>query len=353
LGKTAVPKIEVANVVDEMEKKSLVSDFGSLQLEMFLNEEPTIEVETYVYMKNSLISKQSMPKTLNLPVGDYDIKIIEQTTKAEQWLRGIQIKKGKTVERSLNFFSGSLLSQVTVNKELTTDANVYVYRSGEHKHFRKGSASKIIRLPVGTYDIKVVERTMGAEQWLYAVEVDKGKLRKQQFDFLRAGFQVWATINRELTTEAHFNIYSHDSKFSNRKVQAQLEQPQIIYVSPGTYDIETTSFGIQKTKWARDIEVKAGDLRSLEFNFSLSGVLVGVKLNGVYTDNANIEIYPAGKKQFIRRIRSSQREEVRIILPPGRYDLRAVDFDQRNDEWHKGILLAEGKIIKQHFNFKP
>jgi hypothetical protein len=334
---------------------------AGFRVQVNVNEKPSSEATVMLYPSGSSTPIRMRPvdpegqQIIYAPPGIYDLAVREHTTEIVQWVRNISGEVGEVVEQSFNFFSGGLRANVTVNEEPTVEADIYVYRSGENQFIRKRqvgiNGENIICLPVGTFDIRVVERTTETGQWLRGVQVGQGELLEHQFNFMRAGFQVQAKINGELTAEARFELYPHGEDKPRRIVQAQVEQPQIIYIPPGTYDIKTLAFNVQGVKWAREITLEAGDVHPLEFDFPLSGLLLGVTLDGEYTGNARIEAYPAGESQPLKKTRASFKGELQLILPAGEYDLRVVDFATRQEKWHRGISLAEGQILKQHFEF--
>lgn len=265
-----------------------------------------------------------------------------------------ELKKAfeQTVSEAVN---AGFRARVTVNGNPTSEATIMLYPSGANVPVRMRSADlageQVIYAPPGIYDLAVREHTTETMQWVRGITGEVGEIVEQSFNFLRGGFQLKATINGELTTEARFDIYRQGEKIPRRKVQAKLMQPQIVYIPPGTYDIKTIAFEAQDVRWMRGVAAEAGETQSLEANFQLSGFLVGVTLNGEYTGNARIEVYHEGESQPLRNVRAGFQGKVRIVLPPGRYDLRVFDFISKQDIWHRGISLNKGQIIEQNFDF--
>ncbi len=336
-------------------------DIG-FRVRVTVNYNPTSEATIMLYPDGSDVPVRQRSadlagrRIIYAPPGLYDLAVREHTTQTLQWERGISGEKGNVVEKSFNFLRGGFLPEVTVNGNPTTEADIYVYRRGENNPIRVRSAEmeglEVIYLPMGTFDIKVVERTTESKQWWRGVEIGQGDILEHQFDFLRAGFKIEAKINEKHTIEARFDVYRKGEKTPRRRVQAELKQPQVIYVPPGTYDIKTTAFDIQELKWVRGVTVKAGELRGIEANFQLSGFLVGVTLNGRYSGGARIEVYREGESQPIRNIRAGYQGKTKLVLPPGRYNLRAFEFISKQDIWHRGISLTEGQLIEQSFDFQ-
>ncbi|HHL39322.1 MAG TPA: hypothetical protein ENJ37_02340 [Deltaproteobacteria bacterium] len=128
------------------------------------------------------------PARFHLPPGTYDVKVRFGTT--EQWLRGVDVKEGERVKRTMNFARGS----VVVNVFAGDDEVIGVKRIPKLLWwcdvFKAGTSEKVdgtvtfpveLDLVVGSYDIKV--HYMGAEKVLEGVEVREGKTRKLKADF--------------------------------------------------------------------------------------------------------------------------------------------------------------------------
>ncbi len=289
------------------------------------------------------------------PPGVYDIAVREHTVESVQRIEGVTGKVGETVKHTFNFLRGGLQVKVNVDSQPTTEADIYVFKKGNKNPIRSRQTNikgqELIYLPIGEFDVQVVERTTKEEQWWKGVNVRPGDLLKHKFDFFRAGFQIKATINNEITAEARFDIFPKGQNNPLHQVQAQIKQPQIIYLPAGTYGIKATAFPVQEVSYSKQITIEAGKIQPIDFNFLASGFLVEVLLNGEYTGDANIEIYQAGKSHPIKKSRSSFLKKTQFILPAGTYDLRALNFTPRQEQWRKGIVVEKGQLSEERFEF--
>ncbi len=334
---------------------------AGFRVKVTVNDAPTSEATIRLYPSGSTTPIRTRPtdlagkQVIYTPPGLYDLEVREHSTDSVQWARGLSGEVGQVVEKNFNFLRGALQAKVTVNKEPTVEADIYVYRSGTRELIRKRQAElggkAVIYLPLGSLDIQVVERTTESEQWWRNVKVKQGDSLERQFDFLRAGFKLRATVNGALSIESRFDLYRQGEKTPRRKVQAQVKQPQIIYIPPGIYNIETLSFAVQQVKWSRGITVGAGEIYPLEINFSPAGFLVGVTLNGEPTGSARIEAYQRGESQPYKQTRASFKEQTQLVLPVGEYDLRVQEFYTRQEKWHRGLYITEGQMLELRFDF--
>lgn len=294
-------------------------------------------------------------EVIYVPPGTYDIAVREHTTEVVQRTEGVSGKVGELVDKKVNFLRGGLLVKVSVDGKPTTEADINIYRSGENKLARKRrpqpNGEETVFLPIDTFDIQVIERTTEADNWWRGVKVEQGKILEKRFDFVRSGFQVKATINGVITPEARFDIFHPGETVPKRQVQAQVEQPQYIYLPAGTYDIKALAFGIKNVQWKRGVKIEPGEVKPLDFNLLASGLMLGVTLNGELTGDANIEIYNTGGTSPIKKVRASYTGKKQIILPEGQYDLRVVEFSTRQEKWRKGLILQEGKVSEINFDF--
>ncbi|MEA4884034.1 MAG: VWA domain-containing protein [Clostridia bacterium] len=141
-----------------------------------------------VYFNGKEIGKYSQMRKvekgvyeLQVPVGVHDIEIEPELAGiGKQWLRGVEVTGGATVEKTLDLGGSGLLRIRVILDGKPAGASVRVYfngkESGKYSQMRKAEKGVCeLQVPAGVHDIEIDPDAKGiSNQWIRGVEVTGG-----------------------------------------------------------------------------------------------------------------------------------------------------------------------------------
>jgi Ca-activated chloride channel family protein len=215
-------------------------------------------------------SGDSNPRIFALPDGTYDVTARAVSIKGapEQRLAGIEIRDGATIEKSVDFGTGTLSVKVTRNGALS-DATIQVYRAGTRESAAAGRTyrqaetnPKTLRLQAGTYDVEIasVEVTGKPTKRWESVEVEGSTPTELAHDFAGGVLRVGAVAAGKLVDAVVSISASGESKVvaQGRTYTAAKTNPKSFELAPGNYTVTVKP-------------VKPAGAKPLSFEVSLSG----------------------------------------------------------------------------------
>lgn len=226
-------------------------------------------------------SKETNPRIIPLPDGVYDVEVIPLGIKGadKQIIKGVEIKQGETVEKTVDFGFGELTVGVTRNGSLS-DATVTVYEPGTKNYVAGGrtygspdSNPKRIKLSPGVYDISVgsVEIADKPLETIPGVEIKSGATTEKSVEFKSGILMVGASSGGEL---ADATIYITDSKTGEpvaggRTYTNPNNNPKEYVLSPGTYKVVVKAVKL-KEALPKEFEVVVKQGETVERNAQFS-----------------------------------------------------------------------------------
>jgi hypothetical protein len=117
---------------------------------------------------------------LKLPPGIYDLEIYYLELMQSKWLRNVSVKAGDNIEKIVRFQFGQVEVNVLGPDGKGLYSTVTAYKAGTTEMVRTHSSSQaFLKLPLGTYDIKVYSMTLQQEKWMRGISVtDGGKIQR-------------------------------------------------------------------------------------------------------------------------------------------------------------------------------
>lgn len=217
-------------------------------------------------------SEETNPRAVPLPAGIYDVRVRALDLRGDTVRRfeGIEIVKGETVEREVDFSSGELAVTVTHNGELG-DAVVRVYVAGTtdevgagRTYTRAASNPEVMRLTVGTYDVTVgsVEIASGPEQRFEGVVVGPGERAERAVAFESGTLRIGATHGAELVDVVVSVIDTATGKKTKRgrTYVNPSSNPGTFVVPPGEYRVTVGAVRLEgRPQREFEVTVAAGE----------------------------------------------------------------------------------------------
>jgi len=166
---------------------------GKLGMKVYKNSRPVtawIEVfksGTRERVKTFYTKRGSIPKSVKLPAGTYLVKATYRspTTKHQKSLKNVVIEEGRSVNKKIAFYDGTLKVKVTKDG-VPVYAKVVAYKSGSRKiasyaFSNKLSGSCSLILENGRYDIKV--SNYRDKKSLTGISIKSGKTKNIKVEF--------------------------------------------------------------------------------------------------------------------------------------------------------------------------
>lgn len=226
-------------------------------------------------------SKETNPRIIPLPDGVYDVEVIPLGIKGadKQVLKGVEIKQGETVEKTVDFGFGELTVGVTRNGSLS-DATVTVYEPGTKNYVAGGrtyrspdSNPKRIKLSPGVYDLSVgsVEIADKPLETIPDVEIKSGAATEKSVEFKSGILMVGASSGSGLVDAT---IYITDSitgepVAGGRTYTDPNNNPKEYVLSPGTYKVIVKAVKLKDTS-PEEFELKVSEGETVEQNAQFS-----------------------------------------------------------------------------------
>ena len=226
-------------------------------------------------------SEETNPRIIPLPDGVYDVEVIPLGIKGaeKQILKGVEIKQGETVEKTVDFGFGEISVGVTRNGSLS-DATVTVYEPGTKNNVAGGrtyrsadSNPKKIKLSPGVYDLSVgsVEIADKPLETIPGVEIKSGETSERSVEFKSGILMVGASSGSGLVDAT---IYITDSTTGGpvaggRTYTDPNNNPKEYVLSPGNYKVVVKAVKLKDTSPEEfEVEVKQGETveRSAQFS---------------------------------------------------------------------------------------
>jgi len=223
------------------------------------------------------------PRLIPLPDGKYDVSVRSVTIKGapEQKLSGIEIRNGGTVEKVVDFSTGTLRVKVTRNGKLS-DATVTAYRSGTSEivagsrtYTRADSNPSSLRLQAGSYDIVISSVEIAGKpthRW-DKVAVEGTAVVDLQHELASGVLRVGAKAAGKLV-DAVVRVSrsgAKETEAQGRTYTAATSNPKTFELGPGTYTVTVSPvkpLGAEPVVLEATIEAGGTVERTAEFSIA-------------------------------------------------------------------------------------
>jgi phage tail protein X len=281
--------------------------------------------------------------------GKYDVKATESNTNKSLWQKNIEIQDGKTTDIAFSFAQSKMLLSATDDNNKETYTYYQVFKAGTKEEVKTSEGSgqvKIIIVP-GKYDIKAFNNDTKTEIWEKDVELESGKTFEKQFKFAQGKILLSAVDSNDEKTYTYYQIFKAGTE---KQVKANEGSSQVkMILPPGKYDIKATNNDTQAKVWEKGIELKGGETFEKQFKFAQGKILLSSVVSNDEKTYTYYQIFKAGTEKQAKANEGSS--QVKIILPPGKYDIKATNNDTQAEIWEKGIELKGGETFKKQFKF--
>ncbi len=236
------------------------------------------------------------------------------------------------------------------------DAWVKAFKAGTREEVdgsRTYRDSAHMYLPAGQYDIdiKPLENTDISGTTIH-VDIKSGEAGHHTVSFDGASLHVFTTNNNE-GCDALVKMYDKATGAVATSTRTY-SRSKTVEVNPGTYDITFEALavkGVASSHKVENLEIKAGETKTISHNFETGLALIGVKTaQGVLID-ATINIHDAstGKNVAAGRTYTSANSNPRqFVLSPGNYKVKIVTLGA-----HKGnsqtvdVTISTGETVEK------
>ena len=219
-------------------------------------------------------SKETNPRILPIEPGVYQVeaKLIAARGIAKQVIKEIEVKKGETTEKVIDFSAGELAVKVTRNGKLS-DAVVHVYPKGEKKVLTQSrtyrsakSNPKVFELSPGEYDIVIgsVEVSGKPETRISGVSIKANQKTTKEHQFSSGTLRVGA-INGESLVDAVIHvrqIETNKQSAQGRTYTSSNSNPKEFELSPGNYTVKL-----------KPIKLKGAEPKEIKITIEAGGVI--------------------------------------------------------------------------------
>ncbi len=226
-------------------------------------------------------SEETNPRIIPLPDGMYDVEVIPLGIKGadKQVMKGVEIKQGETVEKTVDFGFGELTIGVTRNGSLS-DATVTVYEPGTKNYVAGGrtyrspdSNPKRIKLSPGVYDMSVgsVEIADKPLETIPDVEIKSGATTEKSVEFKSGILMVGASSGSGLAdaTISITDSITGGPVAGGRTYTDPKNNPKEYVLSPGTYKVVVKAVKLKDSSPEEfEVEVKQGEKVERNAQFS-------------------------------------------------------------------------------------
>ena len=194
-------------------------------------------------------TEETNPRIIPLAEGTYNVKVTAVGLRGDhkRQLEGLEVKDGETVEKVVDFSSGTLSVQATRNGELS-DVTVRVYRPGTKKEVAAGRTyvseetnPKTFELTAGTYDVTLsaVEMTDRPKVGFEGVVVEGQEQTDLSHDFTSGELRIGAREGADLldVVVSVRNAEAGKEVARGRTYTKAKSNPASWILQPGTYRV--------------------------------------------------------------------------------------------------------------------
>ena len=210
-----------------------------------------------------------------------------------------------------------------------------------------------IPLADGRYDVTIL--AMGLEGNIrrqFPLEIENGSTVEKEFDFTSGEISIGATRNGA-PSDARFTVYSRGTKdvaATGRTYTAMEDNPKVVAITPGEYDIELDALEIggTPTHRFRPITVEPGKRVEVTHDFTSGEVQVGVKRGAELVDaTVNIKGFDGTEVGAGRTYVSESSNPKNFTVPPGTYLLKVGVL--RGERYEREITVKAGETVTETF----
>lgn len=214
------------------------------------------------------------PARIRLEPGLYAVKVTDTglPEKPSVTFADIKIQQGKTVAKTAEF-TASHLKVMATKQGGPFRAHVRVYAEGEKRHLAQKDTSKdqpaVFQLLPGIYDVKVEDFSLPDKPVvsLKGVEVKAGETIEKIAEFASEGTLSLTAIKGGKLFRAHVWVYPEGEKRHLVRKDTSKDQPAVIDLLPGIYDIKVEDFSDRSFKEFKGIVIESDKTNNMEATF--------------------------------------------------------------------------------------
>ena len=227
-------------------------------------------------------SAETNPRVIPLPDGTYDVRVeaVRISGRPSQELKGITIAAGTTVEKTVDFGTGTLRVKATRDGALS-DVTVNVYHPGTRswvvggRTYRAASSNPLTKEIVsGTYDVEIEALEIAdkpMKRWEKVV-LGGGEVVELEHDFRSAAVAVGARDGATLV-DAGVSVVdptSGKTVAAGRTYTSASSNPKRFVVSPGRYTVRIKPIKSDHPAQERPVDLEPGADVAVDVDWSAS-----------------------------------------------------------------------------------
>ncbi|OPZ49178.1 MAG: hypothetical protein BWY92_01465 [Firmicutes bacterium ADurb.BinA052] len=294
---------------------------------------------------------------LKVPAGVHDIEISPDLEGIQtQWLRGVEITGGATVEKTIDIGGSGLLRLRVIADGKPIQARAWVHffggEGGNYTGMDQVSRGVLeLKVPAGVHDIEISPDLEGIQtQWLRGVEITGGATVEKTIDIGGSGLLRLRVIADGKPIQARAWVHFFGGEGGNYTGMDQVSRGVLeLKVPAGVHDIEISPDleGIQ-TQWLRGVEITGGATVEKTVTIGALGLLrVRLIADGKPLNKASIEVYD-DYDDYVMDLTRVAGGTFEARLPGGMYRIviEPDDSDSYDVEFIDGIELDDGQTVE-------
>ena len=361
----------------EVVEKEIDFGFGELSVKVVRNDklmDSTVKVlnpetEESVTQGRTYEKPTSNPKIMKLEPGIYNVEVtaLGIDTNPKQTIEGIEITNGATVEKVVDYSSGTLKIGSLKGKKLHDSVVKIIDVSTEEQvaqsrtYTGPKSNPKTFELPPGVYN--VIVEPLGIKgispQTFENIEVKAGETVEETAQFSGGTLKVGAFEGEKFMDSIIYitNSDTEEQVTQGRTYKSSKSNPKSFELSPGTYDISVKALGIinNPIQEFKGIQISPAETIVKEVQFETGTLKIGAK-DGEKLVDSTITILNSRTGERVSSVltypQSKSNPKV-FILTPGSYDITvtAGKMSTKPSKEFTAVELAAGQTIEEIVQF--
>jgi len=260
----------VAVATDQVTKKDIIFSKSGLKVSVTgADGKPLQASDICVYSagqtENALICTGFYTDSFDfkLKPGTYDLEVKNTGVTPETWLKGIELKDGETLAKTVSFAQGTLkVSTIGADGQPLQAGDMCLYPQGVTDNSLQCAgfytADFEFTVAPGTYDLKVKNGETSEETWVKGITVEASKTVSKTVTLLEGVLSVKVTGSDGQDKQASdICVYAPGTTDNSLQCAGYYTSNFDFKLKPGTYDLKVSNSDTSAEKWVKGIEIKA------------------------------------------------------------------------------------------------
>ncbi len=200
------------------------------------------------------------------------------------------------------------------------------------------------KLDPGNYKVKIIDVKTGRYLTLDNIKIIKNRVLKRNVFFGKALLNLISLNRKGEVIDTEVEIYESGTKRLVLKKERIEVKAESIKLDPGIYDIKVKDIDTNQIKFLKGIRIDYG-LNEKRLLFRRGIIIIsGRRKDGTVLFTV-VSVYRSGSRALFKK--STGAKIHKIILGPGRYDIRVNDWYGRGMKWVRNFKISDGDEIEK------